>query len=1195
MLSAKSRGASNSTWSPWVHGGICALLVVVVMVLDFVRPFGLSVSSFYLLPVLYLGWKVQGRVALICFLSLLLLWMVALTLRSPERALSAQGIFNRVQGVIVAVLCLYLLTERRRILLALSHSETRFRSLIENASDMVTIFDAQGRLTYLSPSVTQTLGYSAAELLRRNIFDLIHPDDIPLARRELETMFAVQREPPAMCLRLRHRDGSWRMLETISHNRLDHPAIQGVVTHSRDMTQHREADAALHASQRFNATILKTIPDCIYIHDLVEDRNVYANRQVAELLGFTSADLQAMGPDALQQVIHPEDLPRLRAHLQSLRTLPQDQSMEITYRMRSKDGTWHWMISRDTPFQRDAAGLTTQVLGTARDITEQKKLADELLVTRANLAALLENTQDAVWSVDTEMRLIVGNVVHTRLHETVFGLRPLPGQSLEQRCPPEEFRSEYMRLRCSYNQALAGNRLQEEFRFRSPSGDWSYLELSFSPIRKDGEIVGVVVDSRDVTERKRAEVELRKSEARFRGVVESGLIGILFWCVDGRVLGGNGALARLLGYSQEELHSGLLRWREMTPPEYAQLDEDKFNQVVQGEFLVPFEKEFFRKDGGRVPVLLGGGFLPGDSQNGVAWVVDLTDRKRAEIIIREQTRVATLSGAIGTALTRQAELPAMLHFVCLALVQHLGVSLARIWIYDKVRACLQLQASAGHVPSQNDNFHTVAVPGKTSLALMVQSREPVCSNEFHQQTWMSDSLWASREGFTAFAGHPLVVEERVIGVMALYGRCPLTNTSLHGLAAIADGVALAIQRKQGEEETRRAKEEAVLANQAKNEFLSRMSHELRTPLNAVLGFAQLLAMGSPTPRQRSQLEQIIKGGRHLLHLINEVLDIAKIEAGRMDLSLEPIPVLRLFQDVLELVRPLADQRGILLEVRPCALPVPHVLADGQRLKQVLLNLVSNAVKYNVERGSVVLFCEPGPANQLRLSVMDTGSGIAAEKMSRLFTPFDRLGAEMSTIEGSGLGLVLSKRLTEAMGGKIGVESDSGHGATFWIEFPHAMPQNIVLPESVAHVTEPDMQRLPESKTVLYVEDNLDNLALVEAILSTRPEISLLSAIQGTLALDLARQHAPHLILLDVHLPDISGDEVLRRLQIDEKLRQIPVVVISADATEHQVACLRAAGAKEYLSKPLDVGLFLETLDVWLGTATPETPAGKSVP
>ena len=386
-----------------------------------------------------------------------------------------------------------------------------------------------------------------------------------------------------------------------------------------------------------------------------------------------------------------------------------------------------------------------------------------------------------------------------------------------------------------------------------------------------------------------------------------------------------------------------------------------------------------------------------------------------------------------------------------------------------------------------------------------------------------------------------------------------------------------------------ARQEAEAASAAKSQFLSRMSHELRTPLNSVLGFAQLLEADSLSAEQRESVTYIRRAGRHLLDLINEVLDISRIEQGRLTISVEPVALRETLEEVAAFVQPMAASRGITLDMASVAGCDAVVLADRQRLRQVLLNLLTNAVKYNREHGSVTLGCEPMGEGRVRVSVIDTGPGIPVQSRNRLFQPFDRLGAEATDVEGSGMGLALSKALMSAMSGEIGFESEVGAGSAFWISLPRgaALPQTAFDPVQTETATDSG-----DATTLLYIEDNPANLRLVERVVAGMPRIRLMTAIQGRIGIELARQHRPGLVLLDIHLPDLDGREVMTELCADPATREIPVVVLSADASDHQRRALLELGAHEYLTKPIDVGELVAAIErALLSTSSQASHAG----
>jgi signal transduction histidine kinase/AmiR/NasT family two-component response regulator len=409
----------------------------------------------------------------------------------------------------------------------------------------------------------------------------------------------------------------------------------------------------------------------------------------------------------------------------------------------------------------------------------------------------------------------------------------------------------------------------------------------------------------------------------------------------------------------------------------------------------------------------------------------------------------------------------------------------------------------------------------------------------------------------------------------------------------------AVELTTARDEAVKARDEALKATQAKNSFLSSTSHELRTPLNSILGFTQLLQLSELSDEDSDGVERILVAGRHLLALINELIDIARIESGDLSLSVEPVLARPVIEQISQLMAPLAAERSIRI-IQHCAHPALAVRADRQRLSQVLVNLISNAIKYNHRDGIITIACCEEGTGRASITVTDTGPGLAPEDIERIFVPFERLGAEQTAVEGTGIGLPLARALTEAMYGELTVASVLGQGSAFTVRLPRApdlihVPAPSLVPTSRAARPQ-DPARA--SISVLYIEDNPANVEVVTRFLNGRPNATLRSETSGRAGIQSAARDMPDLILLDLHLPDLHGDQVLGELKAEPATAAIPVVVLSADASHGVIHRLLANGALAYLTKPIELAELGKLLDTFAATQAQDQqarPATRIIP
>jgi PAS domain S-box-containing protein len=804
------------------------------------------------------------------------------------------------------------------------------------------------------------------------------------------------------------------------------------------------------------------------------------------------------------------------------------------------------LVDKGCTFEYEARILPlpdSTLIAIVRDITARKRAERALQEREEHFRKLIENAHDLVQVLDAE-----GKITYTGPSvEHLLGLTPeqLLGKDPLEALEPDDLRHVVPVLeQVMANPGMIGS---AQYRVRHRDGSVRVFEAFGRTMLPDSAEAGVVINARDVTERRKVEEALRNSEEHFRRLIENAHDMVVIMNAEGMLEYGSPSVGRILGYDSATL-KGRASIEFIHPDDVAVVEEQLARMESDPTTPATIECRFRHSDGSWRHLEAVGSPLsaatPGDGF--VFNVRDVTERHAAEEALRErEERFRSLIENAHDITCICAEDGTML-YQSPSLERRLGYSAD------------DLIARNGYPYVHPDDVPVV----REALGRMVADPGTVLRLEYRFRH--RDGSWRMLEAF----GRTLLQSSAEAGIVL-------------NIRDVTERMMAERALEQAKVEAETAREGAERANRAKSEFLSRMSHELRTPLNSILGFAQLLERAEIPVDQRRGVQHILRAGRHLLQLINEVLEIARIEAGRQNLSLEPVRLRGVLLEAVSVVRPLAAQRGVEVDDGPWAHGDNFVMADRQRLVQVLLNLISNAIKYNRTGGRVRLTCS-GDADRNRISVRveDTGRGIAVERRDQLFTPFARLGAEQTEVEGTGLGLALSQRLTEAMGGTLSLESSGPGGSVFRLDLVAAADPVGRLEEAQPAV--PVVAEVDHSPaTLLYIEDNLANLSLVESILASRPKWRTIPALQGQLGVELAREHRPDLILLDLHLPDITGDEVLRRLRADERTAHIPIVVISADATRDSRTRLEGAGADGYLTKPLDLDAFVETLDGFL--------------
>jgi PAS domain S-box-containing protein len=1084
------------------------------------------------------------------------------------------------------------ITRLKRAEEALAQERFLLRTLMDNIPDGIYFKDTAGCFLRINRALAEACGLTdPAQAVGKTDFDFFTE---AVARPAYEDEQEIVRTGRPIIGKEEKTFEKERHVGWVSTTKMPLRARDGTIIGTFGVSRHidtlKRAQEALRESEQRWRGLTEALPQLVW-SALPDGTCDYFSTQWTEHTGVAETEL--LGWNWLE-TLHPEDRAPTRAFW--LGSVADRHRYDIEYRVRRRDGEYRWFKTRGVPI-RDGEGRIIKWFGTCTDITELRHTEEALRASERRFRVFVDHAADAFFLTDPEGR--IRDVNHRACESLGYTRDELIGLT------PFAFDPDLVpaRVAGTVHQLLAGETVAFESRHRRKDGTIFPVEVRGKAFR-EGESAFFVSLVRDVTERKRAEAALRESEERFRGTYENAAVGIANVDTTGRFLRVNEKYCTIAGYPREELLQKTVR--DITHPDDLEASLPPLRAVLRGvapDFAL--ENRYLRKDGSVVWVELFVSLqrdAAGKPAYAISVVQDISERKRLDAELRdakeaeaERARLAELGRDVGLALSQGETLYELLQPSAAAMVRYLDAALARVWWLPPGGEVLELQASAG-LYTHRDGAHARIPVGELKIGRIARDRRPVLTNEVQTDPCISDPDWVRREGLVGFAGYPLVVGDRTVGVLAMFSRTPLSGAVLQALESVAGVIALGIERKQQDAALRRATEAAVAANRAKDEFLANVSHEIRTPMGAILGMTELTLDTELTDDQRQYLMTVKVAADNLLGIINDLLDFAKIEAGKLELDPADFSLRSVVAGTLRALAARAHRKGIELihQVRP---DVPDALiGDAARLRQVLLNLVGNAIKFTdagevevtvgiADRGlriddlPTASGLSSNPQSEicnLQFSVRDTGIGIPKDKQERIFRAFEQ--EDTSTTRkygGTGLGLTIATRLVALMGGTITVDSESGRGSTF--AFTARFGRQPPAPEEAQARPPALLQDLP----VLIVDDNATYRHILEELLrgwGMRPA----PVGDATAALDVLRRAVAggrpyRLALLDARMPDTDGLELAGRIRRDPELSGTRIILLTSGDRPGERARARELRIEAHLLKPVQQDELLGTI------------------